>query len=224
MRYIFFFFLKCSFPVCFWPWTSLSKTLNWLLRPLNWMLPSQRITQSQLGERVPGHNINLSLILMKLFGGRYWKIWTWNSLKLSYQPENPNYVLGDLEFFGCWVSSSFILFALIFGRKHVAGKESSKETNFNFGKSGICAKELNSKSDGGKITFLQNWAKYHCTAPSPAAKVKCGKVWGNFFAICEKSIFVLWKAGRWHFTIFYYFRISCEPDIGLGFLQKLLVV
>ena len=62
--------MKRSFHVCFWPWTSLSETLNWLLRPLNWMLPSQRITQSQLGERVPGHNINLSLILMKTIWGK----------------------------------------------------------------------------------------------------------------------------------------------------------
>ena len=222
--------MKRSFHVCFWPWTSLSETLNWLLRPLNWMLPDRESPNPSL-ER----EFQVTISICHSFWWNYlgedigkFELETlWNFL----QPENPNYVLGDLEFFGCWVSSSFILFALIFGRKHIAAKESSKETNFNFGKSGICAKELNSKSGGGKITFLQNWAKYHCTAPPPAAKVKishisvkCGKVWGNFFAICEKSIFVLWKAGRWHFTIFYYFRISCEPDIGFGFVQKLLVV
>ena len=152
--------MKHSFHICFWPWTSLSETLNWLLRPLNWMLPGrespnpsfrsqyQFVTHSD--ENYLGEDI-----------GKFELETLWNFL----QPENPNYVLGDLEFFGCWVSSSFILFALIFGRKHIAAKESSKETNFNFGKSGIFAKELNSRSGGGKITFSTKLSKIplHCT-------------------------------------------------------------
>ena len=92
----------------------------------------------------------------------------------------------------CWaLSSSLILVTPIFKKKHIAAKESRKETNFNFGKSGICAKELNSRIGWGKITFLQNWAKYHCTAPSYAAKVKDGKAWKYFLLhpnwICRKS-------------------------------------
>ena len=91
------------------------RNLELVAAPVKLNASRPRITQSQLGERVPGHNINLSLILMKTIWGKilenlnlkpsetffnlkiptmYWG--TWNSLVAEFHHPS-SYLLSFLE-------------------------------------------------------------------------------------------------------------------------------